>query len=192
MRLLSPLLLSLATMVSFNASAIDDFFEKTGPDSMNGVLAVKDPTYLKECGGCHFAYSPGFLPAASWSRMMSRTDKHFGENLKLDTATSMAVSRYLEDNAADKSPYRGSQLLMERIDPKAPPTRIQNVHYFRTVHRVVREVIARNAGVKVRTLVNCDGCHQTAAEGDFSLAELKLEGLPGQSLVKSKNFPSKW
>jgi len=164
----------LSMFLGCHALAADDFFEKTSPDSLNGFLAVTDKTYLKECGSCHFAYSPGLLPAASWARIMSRPDKHFGETMKLDAAANEAVSRYLGDNAADKSPFVGSQILMERIDPKAPPASVMGVPRLRDKHMVIRGVIARDNSFKVRALSNCDGCHQAAAKGDFGFPQLKI------------------
>jgi len=163
-----------SVFLAFRALAADDFFDKTSPDSMNGFLAVTDKTYLKECGSCHFAYSPGLLPAASWVRIMSRPDKHFGETIKLDAVAGETVSRYLSDNAADKSPYFGSQILMERMDPKSPPASVMSVPRLRDKHVVIRGVIARDSSFKVRTLSNCDGCHQAAAQGDFGFPQLKI------------------
>ena len=32
------------------------------------VAPVQSAAYQEECGGCHFAYQPGLLPAASWQR----------------------------------------------------------------------------------------------------------------------------
>ncbi|NDH54136.1 MAG: cytochrome C [Betaproteobacteria bacterium] len=192
-RIVSTLLLGLSALVGGNAFAIDEYFDKPGPGGMGGFLVPTDPTYIKECKGCHFLYSPGMLPAASWTRMMGRVDKHFGEDLRLAADTRDAVTRYLVDNAADKSAYLGSEIFMLRVNPNNPPWRIQNVPRIRTSHRVMEEVIARNNRSRVRNFVNCDGCHQAAAKGDFSLQEIdvqliginnyKLKGSPGKSIA---------
>lgn len=175
---------ALALTPALDARAIDDLFDKSSGEGMHGFLEVKDAAYAKECGSCHFAYSPGMLPARSWERMMSRLDRHFGESLGLDGPVAAAIGRYLAQNAADRSPYAGSKVLMESIPEELTPARIQAVPRLRTAHRVMREVIARNFRVKVRTLVNCDGCHQRAAAGDFSLAELRVDGLHGLRLIR--------
>ena len=60
-----------------------------------------------------------------------------------------------------------------------------------TSHRVIREVIGRNFSVKVRTLVNCDACHQMAAEGDFSWHELRVEGLTASTMGRATGFKSR-
>ncbi len=192
-RIVSTLLLGLSALVGGNAIAIDEYFNKPGPGGMGGFLVPTDPTYIKECKGCHFLYSPGMLPGASWTRMMVRPDKHFGEDLRLAAGTRDAVTRYLVDNAADKSPYLGSEIFMDRVNPNNPPWRIQNVPRIRTSHRVMDEMIAINTRVRVRNFVNCDACHQAAAKGDYSLEELnvpligignyKLKGSSGKSIA---------
>ena len=188
MRLSSQALLLLGMLTSsLDALAIDEFFDKSA-GHMNGFLEVTDKTYLKECGSCHFPYSPGLLPAASWNRIMSQPDKHFGDNIKLDAATHSAILRYLADNAADKSPYLGSQILMEKINPNSPPARVMSVPRLRDKHYVMKEVIAKNGNIKVRTFANCDGCHQAAAKGDFGYAELVVPGVHGIKKIKVDGY----
>ena len=192
-RIVSTLLLGLSALVGGNAIAIDEYFNKPGPGGMGGFLVPTDPSYIKECKGCHFLYSPGMLPGASWTRMMVRPDKHFGEDLRLAAGTRDAVTRYLVDNAADKSPYLGSEIFMDRVNPNNPPWRIQNVPRIRTSHRVMDEMIAINTRVRVKNFVNCDACHQAAAKGDYSLEEInvpligignyKLKGSSGKSIA---------
>ena len=43
--------------------------------------------YTQECAACHTAYPPGLLPAASWNRVMTGLDKHYGTDASLDAAT---------------------------------------------------------------------------------------------------------
>lgn len=166
-----------ALLLASSAWAVENRFHKDGPGSMNGFVAAKDPLYLKECGACHFAYSPGMLPARSWERHLERLDKHFGETIALDTPTREALRRYLTANAADVSPYEGSKIFMERIDPASTPYRIREVPRFRIWHRVILEVIDTKPKIKVRTLTNCNACHLTADEGSFGLDDLSVPGL---------------
>ncbi|MEO5691714.1 MAG: hypothetical protein ABIQ72_01195 [Usitatibacter sp.] len=161
---------------SLAAQAASERFYKEVPGSMNGFLAAKDPTYVKECGSCHFPYSPGLLPARSWELYMKRLDKHFGETLNLPPAAMSAVQKYLMDNAADKSPYDGSVAFMERIKERTP-YRLLEVPTMREMHRIILEVIDRRAKIKVRTLTNCIGCHTYADEGSFGNSELLIPGL---------------
>lgn len=158
------------------AQAASERFYKEKPDSMNGFLAAKDPTYVKECGSCHFPYSPGLLPARSWELHMSRLEKHFGETVNLPPATLGAVRKYLTENAADKSPYDGSVAFMERIKERTP-YRLLEVPTMREMHRIILEVIDRRAKIKVRTLTNCIACHTFADEGSFGINEMRVPGL---------------
>src|SRR5690242_1601006 len=64
----------------------------------NGQAAWK-----KECGACHMAFQPEFLPAQSWTALMAGLGNHFGENATLDAATSQAILAYLQAHAADAS-----------------------------------------------------------------------------------------
>jgi hypothetical protein len=170
------------------AQAIDDLFERRVDNPLSGFQPAQDARYQKECSGCHFVYLPGMLPARSWTLLLDRLDKHFGENIDLQGEAREAIRRYLVDNAADRSAYSASKVLMESLPADFTPQRVQSVPRIRSAHRVMREVIARNGNVKVRTFFNCDGCHQRAEGGDFSLPELRVEGLKGLSLVKSSGY----
>jgi hypothetical protein len=173
--------LALALATSLGVHAANEAFHKTTPDSLRGFLAATDPTYVKECGTCHFAYSPGLLPARSWMRQLDRmaTAKHFGESIELAPATRAKIQDYLTKNAADVSPYEGSKTFMERIPASQTPYRFSDVQLFRQMHTVIWEVINIKTKVKVRNLANCNACHQKAAEGSFGLDELYVPGLTG-------------
>ena len=47
------------------------------------------------------------------------------------------------------------------------------------MHRVMHEVISTKPKVKVRTMTNCNACHQKAEEGSFGNAGLYIPGLAG-------------
>jgi hypothetical protein len=177
MRLAARIAAFLLVAVPAAAQAADDLFQKTGADSLNGFLAATDPLYVKECGGCHFAYSPGLLPARSWELQMSRMERHFGESVTLSPAAREAITRYLVDNAADRSPYAGSKIFMRRLEADSTPYRFSDVWHYREMHRIIREVIDLKPRIKIRRLTNCDGCHQYAKEGSFGHSELLIPGL---------------
>ena len=178
MRAISLAALALAAgMGCISAQAANDRFYKEKPDSRNGFLAARDPLYVKECGSCHFPYSPGLLPARSWELHMTRLEKHFGEIVNLPAESQAAIRKYLVENAADRSSFEGSLTIMERIDPKRTPYRLQQIPLLREYHRVILEVIDRKPKIKVRTLTNCNGCHQGADQGSFGYEELVVPGL---------------
>lgn len=175
---LLPACLLATGLLALPALAANDLFQKNGPnDTRNGFLAASDPVYVKECGSCHFAYSPGLLPARSWTLHMERMGKHFGETIELDPAVRATISRYLTDNAADRSSYEGSAIFMRRLPADETPYRLREVPMFREMHRIMLEVISIKSKIRVRTLTNCNACHQYAPEGSFGYHELFVPGL---------------
>jgi hypothetical protein len=170
-------LLLASVLAALPAGAANELFFKENPGSMNGFLAATDPTYVKECGACHFAYSPGLLPARSWELHMTRLERHFGESVVLSDTAKAAVAKYLTENAADRSPYNGSKVMMERLPANQTPYRFMDLPLYREMHRIMLEVISIKTRVKVRTLTNCNACHQWAPEGSFGNSELLIPGL---------------
>src|SRR5947199_243690 len=79
----AAILALIAGLATGAARAANDLFQKDDANPRNGFLPAADPTYVKECGACHFAYSPGLLPARSWELHLSRMEKHFGESIVL-------------------------------------------------------------------------------------------------------------
>jgi mono/diheme cytochrome c family protein len=174
-------LCAVALAVPLAAGAADDRFHKKTPDSMMGFLAVRDALYRKECGTCHFAYSPGLMPARSWVLQLDRMAKakHFGESVELAPDTRAKILDYLTRNAADVSPYEGSKTFMERIPASQTPYRFSGVPLFREMHTVIHEVINTKNKVKVRSVTNCNACHRKADDGSFGNDELYIPGLTG-------------
>ena len=178
---MTRLLAIAATLACFAAGAANDLFHKRTADSMMGFMPARDATYVKECGSCHFPYSPGLLPARSWVRQLDRmaTAKHFGETVDLKPETRAKLQAYLTANAADVSAYEGSKIFMERVPASQTPYRLSEVLLYRQMHRVMREIIDTQPRVKVKTLANCNACHTKADEGSFGLPELYVPGLTG-------------
>src|SRR3990172_7308211 len=117
---------------------------------------VANDKWQAECGSCHIAYPPQLLPAASWRRVMSELDKHFGADASLDAASAAGIGEFLESNAA-----RG-----KRAAVAAGTLRITEAPWFRREHREIEAPVWKSAGVK--TPANCGACHTTAERGDFS------------------------
>lgn len=115
-----------------------------------------------ECSACHMAYPAGFLPARSWTAIMTTLDNHFGENAALDEQTRAEIEAYLTQHAADAG-GRSSGLL-RRVSPDETPLRISEMPWFRSEHR--GEVSARQLN-KAGSMSNCSACHRGADRGLF-------------------------
>jgi hypothetical protein len=112
-----------------------------------------DPLYVKECGACHVAYPPSFMPGSAWRRVMAGLDRHFGQDAALDDPTRARLERWvLEHAGADRS---GGEA----------PLRISEQGWFRSEHREVpRGAASRPA---IRSMASCAACHPGAARWDF-------------------------
>jgi cytochrome c553 len=124
--------------------------------------AVSNAKWVSECGACHVAYPPRYLPAESWRAIMSGLDKHFGSNAGLDAASANEITAFLEKNADT----RKHETLAK------PLLRITETRWFKSEHR---EVAAHNwKNPKVKSRANCGACHTKAESGDFSEDNVKI------------------
>jgi hypothetical protein len=162
-------------LASFEASAIDDGFDPAKYEK-GGFAPANDAAYVQECGSCHFAYLPGMLPERSWHALLARADAHFGEALSLAPEAARHIEAYLAANAADHSDYRGSALMLQELSPAATPVRITALPLMRHRHVVIGRLLGR-PNVKVKTLTNCDACHENAASGSFAYDRILVPGL---------------
>ena len=119
------------------------------------------PTYKAECGSCHTAYPPGMLPAASWNRVMTGLENHYGVDATLEPSVVMKLSQWLETNA-EQGRKAGVTLSEERIT-RSP--------WFVKEHREIESAVWRLSSVKSPS--NCSACHNSADQGRFSEHDLK-------------------
>ena len=115
-----------------------------------------------ECGACHVAYPPQFLPAATWRRIMSGLDKHFGSDASLDAATTTQIQAYLVEHAGSR---------WRRDDP--PSLRISETSWFRHEHNHEMDP-AVFKDPRVKSAANCGACHVDAARGNFSEENVRI------------------
>ena len=54
----------------------------------------------KECGACHIAYLPKFLPATAWTRLFDTLDNHYGEDAAMNPDIKKIVREYYLKYAA--------------------------------------------------------------------------------------------
>lgn len=126
------------------------------------VPPVTDPLVLKECGACHMAFQPAFLPARSWDRMMDELAEHFGEDASLPAETAQDVRAYLTANAGDMVTAGRARKYMRWVAPGGTPQWITRNPDFERKHRLPDRVWA---DPKVVTKSNCPACHVDAERG---------------------------
>jgi hypothetical protein len=168
-------LAAVLVLLSPHASAIDDRFDAAKYER-GGFAPVKDDVYAKECGSCHFAYMPGMLPERSWRKVMATTDKHFGESLGIKPDVARHIESYLVANAADHSPYLGSELMLWELPKDAAPIRITSLPLMRHRHVVIRKLMA-DTNTPFKVLSNCETCHENAASGSFAYDRIVVPGI---------------
>ncbi len=128
------------------------------------VPPVANDLVRKECGECHMAFQPAFLPARSWNRMMNELADHFGEDASLTADKVAAIRAYLTANAADAALGKLARKYLHRIGPGETPQRITDNPEFAREHRFPERVWK---DPKVVTKSNCPACHPRAERGDY-------------------------
>lgn len=135
--------------------------------SAKEIEAVSDAKYNTECGSCHFAYQPGWLPERSWRRLMTAEAlaDHFGQNAELDEEERKQLLSVLATHAADSSYYKRSRKVMSTLSDNEAPLRITEVPYIHDKHSSIPKDIFKND--KVKGPAFCDKCHTGASKGNF-------------------------
>jgi len=127
---------------------------------------VATPTVRKECGACHMAYQPQFLPRESWRKIMDRLPRHFGAKVTLPETTRREIEAYHLANAADAGDTPEGLRFHDSIGEGAAPLRITHVPHWVAHHRrgVKPEVWDewRRSGK-----ANCIACHAGADSGQY-------------------------
>jgi hypothetical protein len=142
------------------------------------LAPVTDERYRTECGGCHFAFQPGLLPAAAWGRLLGALADHFGDDATLDPEVVAGLLDYLTANAADVSPYLRSRAFAARpIATDRPPRITETVYFARKHHAVPPRLVKDNP--KVGSFSNCLACHRGAEQGSFNEHQLAIPGGAG-------------
>lgn len=166
MRTTKRILLSLITIL-FSLFSVNAISDAEAPEilweeaSNSRVAAVDNEQYKKSCGSCHDAYQAGLLPPHSWEKISLDVDNHFGKKIKLERSEQKEVLNYLLGNAAGRSRYVLSSLLLTGLK-EGNPMRITKLPYFLTKHKDL-----------TGNLSACSSCHSNATQGSFDKKEIK-------------------
>lgn len=139
----------------------------TGSVLANGgtAVAVIPPKVDQECASCHMVYPPALLPVASWQRLFSGLDKHFGVDASLDAKTAREVGDWF---VAHGGTYK-------RVVAQDKPAqdRITKSTWFVRKHREVASSTWSRPSIKSAS--NCTACHgQGATKGVFEEDLVKI------------------
>ncbi len=124
---------------------------------------LQNAAVTKECGACHMAFQPQFLPQRSWQAIMGNLSNHFGENAALPEATRAEIEAYMVTNASDGLTWKSG--FAAGIPADQIPLRITELPKWKREHREIGGA-AFTSG-KVKTPANCVSCHAAAASGFF-------------------------
>ena len=158
MTFIKPLMLAVLAAASLGAQA-----KYNGEDRGKPVMpSVVNAKMQAECSGCHMAYPAGLLPAASWRKVMTGLDKHFGTDASLPAADTKDITDYLVKYASN------------RWTSSAAPLRITDSEWFKTKHRSgeINPAVWKRESVKSAS--NCSACHSGADKGDFNEDRVRI------------------
>jgi len=133
------------------------------------VPPITDAATLKECGACHMAFPPQFLPARSWEKLMGNLANHFGENASLPETARAEIAAYLTAHAADAPTTQHGKRFMRGIAAGATPLRVTETPFWQEGHSEISP--GRFASPAVKTAANCMACHRDAGQGAFGEEE---------------------
>ena len=89
------------------------------------------PVLVEECGGCHMAYHPIFLPARSWPRWW-RLRTISAQKAELDEATTKHIAEYLTANAGDRGYFQG--WAAQGLSASDTPSRTTQAPWWLRIH----------------------------------------------------------
>ncbi|MEQ9491002.1 MAG: cytochrome C [Alphaproteobacteria bacterium] len=141
------------------------FLASTGAASADDwVPPVTNKLVQKECGSCHMAFQPAFLPARSWDHMMNTLSDHFGEDASLPEAQVAKIRAYLTKNAGDVKRQGLAREYMQWVAADGVPQKITENPAFLREHNFPGRIWN---DPKVVTKSNCLACHAQAENGNY-------------------------
>ena len=127
------------------------------------VESINNPATLKECGACHMAFQPDFLPARSWEKLMTDLPNHFGTDASLSPDIEKNILTYLKSRSSDVTTSREGQKFQASIIATTTPLRISDVPRWVKEHRK----ISQDQWNKAKSKANCLSCHPKAEAGFY-------------------------
>ncbi|MDD5158266.1 diheme cytochrome c [Sulfurimonas sp.] len=158
---------SLILTVALTSAVFASSFNKSD------VAPVTNELYKKECGSCHFAYQPGLLPSKAWNKMMLNLSNHFGSDASLEEEDYLSISRYLNNNSAEKfMNYKRSAKIVDSLRAGEIPESISKTPYIIKKHRDIKASLITQKEVK--GIFNCTACHTTAQKWIYGESDVLI------------------
>ena len=157
----------------FLALIINSLLASDNYNTKTDVAPVNNQLYIKECGSCHFPYQPGLLPSNAWNKMMTNLENHFNSDASLNEANLQTLTKYLNDNSAEKNmQYKRSNRIVSSLAKNQIPDSISTTPYMIKKHEDIRkDLITQN---EVKGLFNCIACHKTADKGIYGERDINI------------------
>jgi len=154
---------AFATLAALAMTTLTAHAKYNGEDRGRPVMPTQThAAWQTECGGCHLAFPPGLPPAASWKKVMTGLDKHFGTDASLPTAQTQAITDYLVKHASN------------RWSANTAPPKITDGEWFKSKHRAgeINPAVWKRESVKSAS--NCLACHGGADKGNFDEDNVRI------------------
>ena len=157
----------------FLALIINSLLASDNYNTKTDVAPVNNQLYIKECGSCHFPYQPGLLPSNAWNKMMTNLENHFNSDASLNEADLQTLTKYLNDNSAEKNmQYKRSNRIVSSLAKNQIPDSISTTPYMIKKHKdIKKDLITQN---EVKGLFNCMACHKTADKGIYGERDINI------------------
>ena len=157
----------------FLALIINSLLASDNYNTKTDVAPVNNQLYIKECGSCHFPYQPGLLPSNAWNKMMTNLENHFNSDASLNEADLQTLTKYLNDNSAEKNmQYKRSSRIVSSLAKNQIPDSISTTPYMIKKHKdIKKDLITQN---EVKGLFNCIACHKTADKGIYGERDINI------------------
>lgn len=109
----------------------------------------ENATWRSECGACHIAFAPAWLPFADWAHIMGQLREHFGSDASVDARTQQEITDFLQRNSSkEDQAARHTEL-----------PRMTRSERFAAKHRSAMRLWQKG---KVKSLADCRQCHSGA------------------------------
>jgi hypothetical protein len=129
------------------------------------VEPLTDALTLKECGSCHMAFQPEFLPVRSWEKLMGNLTDHFGADASLSEKSQAHILAVLKARAADVTGMKEGRKMAASIPAGVTPLRISEVPRWVKEHGKIQPNVWARPDIKSKA--NCLACHTAGEQGYY-------------------------